>query len=117
MENTTIRVHRLGSVTFGVVLVLLGALFMIHLILPALNFMMVFRLWPVVLILLGVEVLRGSRYKTYEVVGRDGQVVEQCKVVYDIPAIILTGCALFMTLGLAWIDWLYVNQISYINLG
>ncbi len=117
MENKTIRVHRLGGITFGVVLIALGILFLIHLVLPSLNFMAVFRLWPVVLILLGLEVLRGSRYKAYEVIEGDGRIVEQCKVVYDIPAIIMTVCALFITLSLAWVDWMYVNQISYMHLG
>jgi len=111
MENKTIRIHRCGSITFGVVLVALGTLFLLRLLLPALNYWVAFRLWPAVLILLGVEVLLGSRHKTYEVIGKDGQSVEQSKVVYDIPAIIMTVCALFITLGLAWADWGYVNRI------
>lgn len=110
MEKKTIRIHRLGSVTFGVVLLVLGILFTIHVIAPRINLLMAFRLWPLVLILLGIEVLIGCRYKSYKVIKEDGQVVEQCKVVYDVPAILMMVCTLFLTLGLAWAEWIYVNE-------
>lgn len=105
MENKTIRVHRLGSVTFGVVLLALGSIYTIHVLVPQLPLWQVFRLWPLALIILGVEVLIGSRNKSYDVIKEDGQVITQCKVVYDVPAILMTACALVFTLGMAWVQW------------
>lgn len=113
MGKQTIRIRRVGSVTFGTILILTGVLFIIHLLFPAFQFLFIYRFWPVILILLGIEVLAGSRYKTYEILNEQGKVVEQSKVVYDVAAILLmiviTGFAMFMAL----IDWVYETQ-SYI---
>ena len=64
MGKQTIRIRRVGSVTFGTILILTGVLFIIHLLFPAFQFFFIYRFWPVILILLGIEVLAGSRYKT-----------------------------------------------------
>lgn len=90
MERHTIRIRRVGSVTFGVVLVVTGVLFLLKVFFPALDYLMIFRFWPVILILLGVEVLFGTGHKTFEVLNGQGKVIEQSKTVYDIAAIFLT---------------------------
>ena len=38
MEKQTIRIRRVGSVTFGLVLIVTGVLFLVHLFLPRLDF-------------------------------------------------------------------------------
>jgi len=110
MGKQTIQVRRVGTVTFGVVLIITGVLFLVHLFLPAFNYFLIFRFWPAILILLGVEVLAGSRQKSYEVLDAKGEVIEQSKMVYDVPAIllmvVLTGFAICMAL----IDWTYEVQ-------
>lgn len=110
MERQTIKIRRVGQVTFGVVLIATGILFLIHLFLPAFHFILIYRFWPVILILLGLEVLAGSRQKTYEVLDENGKVVEQSKMVYDVAAIllmmVLTGFSMFMAL----ICWIYETQ-------
>ena len=113
MGNKTIRVRRLGSVTFGIVLISTGILLLVNAILPALNLALVFRFWPVVLIALGIEVLAGSQYKSSEVVSPEGQIIEQNKVVYDIPAVVMMGITLFVTFMLAWAEWFYVNETRF----
>lgn len=113
METKKIRIHRLGAVTFGIVLVLLGVVCLLRVILPALDFGLVIRFWPLVLIILGVEVLLGNRQKTYEVLDDKGQVVEQDKVIYDVPAIMMMFAALFFTLLLAWADWAQMNHYYF----
>ncbi|MCL2718216.1 MAG: DUF5668 domain-containing protein [Lachnospiraceae bacterium] len=110
MENKTIRVRRLGSVTFGIVLISTGILMLLNVIAPALNINFLFRFWPVILIILGIEVLLGNQFKSTEVVRPDGQIIEQNKVVYDIPAVIMMGITLFVTFMLAWAEWLYQHQ-------
>ena len=65
METTELtknkRTHRVGSITFGVLLVLFGSLFLVHAFVHALLYSMIFRLWPCIFILLGLEVLVSSR--------------------------------------------------------
>ncbi|MGN0377396.1 MAG: LiaI-LiaF-like domain-containing protein [Suilimivivens sp.] len=110
MGKQTIQIRRVGSVTFGTVLIVTGILFLVHIFFPAFNYFLIYRFWPVILILLGVEVLVGSRQKSYEVIDSQGRVVEQSKMVYDVPAILLmitlTGFAMCMAL----IDWTYEIQ-------
>lgn len=110
MDKKTIRIRRVGSVTFGIILILTGGLFLLHLAFPALNYYVVSRFWPVALILLGFEVLAGARQKTYEVLDAAGKVTEQSKVVYDIPAILMMMAVTGFAVCMAAVDWCY--QIS-----
>ena len=59
-QADTIRVHRVGSITAGVSLVGFGIIFLMRLFTDAVNYETVFRLWPLVLIGLGVEVLMSN---------------------------------------------------------
>ncbi|MCM1136595.1 MAG: DUF5668 domain-containing protein, partial [Clostridium sp.] len=72
MEKQTIRIHRVGSVTFGLVLIIIGILFLLRLFFPRLNYEMIYHFWPLILIMLGVEVLFGSAKKNYEIRGENG---------------------------------------------
>lgn len=110
MDKKTIRIRRVGSVTFGIILILTGGLFLLHLAVPTLNYYMIYRFWPVILILLGLEVLAGARQKTYEVLDDAGKVTEQNKVVYDIPAILMMMALTGFAMCMAAVDWIY--QIS-----
>lgn len=51
------RTHRVGTITLGCMLIVFGALLMLHLLLPVLSYGFIFSLWPVILIMLGIEVL------------------------------------------------------------
>ena len=72
------RPRRVGSVTFGLTLVLFGVLFLIHIVVPTLHYEMIFQFWPVVFVLLGVEILVENHKSN----------AEQCRFVYDFPAIL-----------------------------
>lgn len=93
--------HRVGSVTLGCVLILMGGLFMAHTFFPSLSYVTIFRLWPVILIALGVEVLlaQGKREKT--------------EFVYDGWAVILMIILIFFAMCMAAADtsltW-YLNE-------
>lgn len=113
MENKTVRIRRLGSVTFGIVLIITGIIMLVNAIFPALNLALVFRFWPVVLVFLGIEVLIGSQYKSTEVISPDGRIIEQNKVIYDIPAVIMMAITLFVTFVMAWAEWMYRNQMEF----
>ena len=110
MERQTIRIRRVGSVTFGMVLIV-TVLFLIHLFLPGLDLRVIFQFWPLMLITLGVEVLFGSRQKTYEVRNEKGQIVEQSKVIYDVSAIVLTFILTGFSMFMALLDFAFMNSL------
>lgn len=105
MNRQTINIRRVGSITFGAVLILTGILFLIHLFFPAIDFYSIFRFWPVILILLGLEVLAGSRQKIYEILDEQGKVIEQSKVVYDVPAILMMIVLVGFSMCMGIVDW------------
>ena len=54
---TTYRSHRVGSLTAGISMVGYGVMFLLHLFLDMVDYRMMFSLWPVMLIVLGLELL------------------------------------------------------------
>ncbi len=53
----TIRVHRVGSITAGISLVVFGVLFLLKMFTGLITYELVLSLWPLVLIGLGAEIL------------------------------------------------------------
>ena len=51
------RQRRIGTITLGVSLVLFGILFMIRIFGGVLNYTLIFHLWPLILVALGIEIL------------------------------------------------------------
>ena len=88
MENkeTTTSIHRVGTITCGIILVLYGVLFLLHMILPTMNYQRIFEFWPIILIVLGIEILAGCVKKQKDTP----------KYVYDFPAIYWLCCLLFL---------------------
>lgn len=110
MEKQIIRIHRVGSVTFGILLVLTGILFLTRLFLPGLDYEAVIHFWPLILISLGIEVLLGCTRKTYEIRDEKGQLLEQNKIIYDIAAIILTMVLTGFSMIMGILDFAWRNS-------
>ena len=113
MERQTIRTHRVGSVTFGGVLVTMGVLFLLHIFFPKMDYELIWHFWPLILISLGVEVLLGSRKENYEIRDSGGKLVEQSRVVYDVAGVFLTMALTIFAMMLGMIDWA-VSHPGYI---
>lgn len=113
MGKQTIRIHRIGSVTFGIVLVITGVIFLLQQFLPRVDYVIILRFWPIILIGLGIEVLLGNRRKNLEVLDEEGKIVEQNKVVYDVPAIVLTVVLIFFSVFLAMVNWALIHSQGY----
>lgn len=94
----TIKTRRVGSVTFGLLLIFYGLLFLIHMIYPQISYEFVFRLWPCVFISLGAEVLAGS-FRPDE------------KFVYDGAAIFLMIVLILFAMAMAGADWLFTHTM------
>lgn len=91
-EKKTIRVHRVGSISFGCVLVVFGVLCLLHGLIPAFSYQLIFHLWPCVLIILGIEVLAASAKST-------------TKFVYDKTAVVLMFFVTIFAMCLAGLDF------------
>lgn len=60
------RIHRIGTITLGSILILFGGLFFCRIFIPGLTYEAVFRLWPLILILFGAETLYCSnKYESF----------------------------------------------------
>ena len=59
-EKNEKRIHRIGTITCGVSFIIFGILFLLHTFVPYLNFWNIFRLWPCIFIILGIEILVGN---------------------------------------------------------
>ena len=90
------RTRRVGSVTFGLTLILFGVLFLVNMLLPMLHYEVIFRLWPVVFIFLGIEIL-----------------VENHRFVYDFPAIVMLALMLLFAMLMAAVDYAFTYQNLY----
>lgn len=65
--------RRVGTLTMGISLVVAGVLFAAHLFVPEnLSYELIFRLWPAILILLGIEVLIANVKNKEEKIIYDG---------------------------------------------
>lgn len=87
---TTYRSHRVGSVTAGLTMVGFGVMFLLHLFFDLVDYQLMFSLWPVMLILLGMELLLSN--------------FSARKIVYDKAAIFLLILMTFFTIGMAVLD-------------
>lgn len=90
MEKNEVRVHRVGSVTTGLSMIGFGVLFLVHLFWGAVSYDLIFSLWPLMLIGLGIELLLSN--------------FSARKIVYDKGAIVLLLLMTMLALGMAVAD-------------
>ena len=83
------RVRRVGSVTCGCLLILFGVLFIAHMILPMISYSFIYKLWPLVLVALGAEMLLVNRKHS-----------DECEIKYDTGAILLVVIMAFFSMGM-----------------
>lgn len=84
--------RRVGTFTAGTVLIVFGILFLLRLVLPAINFSIIASLWPIILILLGAEILIAYMVNKEE------------KMRYDTGAIFLVVVLSFFSMGMAVVE-------------
>ena len=83
------RTHRVGTITAGLSMVGYGVMFILHLMFDMVDYRMIFSLWPVMLILLGLELLFSNFSK---------------RIVYDKAAIFLLILMTFFAMGMGVAD-------------
>lgn len=109
-QKQSVRIRRVGTLTFGCMLLVFGTLFLVHIFVPWLDYEVIFRFWPCILIFLGIEVLAGN-YKASKMMGEGCQV----QFVYDKTAILLTIFITFFSMAMAVAD--FCLQCAYVYEG
>lgn len=85
------RTRRVGTITCGSILIIFGILFLTHMFYPALSLGFIMKLWPVILIALGLEmVIANMKYKSEE----------ETVLKYDKGAIFITFLLTCFALGM-----------------
>lgn len=54
------KVRRVGSITCGILMIFFGILFMVHMFYPPLSLEIIMKLWPLILIALGGEMIASN---------------------------------------------------------
>ena len=97
------QIRRVGSMTFGLALICYGILFLVHIFVPVLGYNIIFRYWPVIFILLGIEILV-ENYKCR---------AQEWKMVYDFAAILMLGAMLLFAMVMAVLDYAMLHGTIY----
>ncbi len=98
------KTHRVGTITFGCILIVLGVLLIVHLFVPKLTYTAILNYWPVTLILLGIEILVANFRSEKETFTYDGW------------SIVLMFLILGFTMCMGILDWILVNVPNHIYL-
>ena len=93
--------RKVGTLTLGVTLVLLGMIFLIHMFFPIVTYGIIYRVWPMIFILLGGEILF-SNWKSQESLFQ-----------YDKVAIVIVACLICFSMGVAVIGQVAEHSIYF----
>lgn len=80
--------------TCGVLLIVFGILFVAKIFVPVISYEIILRLWPIILISLGVEMLLSNRKTSEDVI-----------IKYDGGAIFITILLTFFAVGMGVVDY------------
>ena len=87
------KAHRVGTITLGAMLITFGVLFLLRIFFVDLSYEIIFRLWPIIFIFLGSEILIANL-----------QQKEDSKLIYDKAAFALIIILSFFAMGMAITD-------------
>lgn len=100
MEKTT---RKVGTLTLGVSLITFGIAFICKLFISAMSYEILFKLWPIILIMLGIETIMSY-------VKNDPE-----KLKYDGISILLIVLLSVFSMGMACCDVILTYMSSYIG--
>lgn len=94
--------RRVGTLTAGIVLVAFGLIFILRLVIPQIELNFILALWPIILIILGIETLASYSINKEE------------PMKYDGGAILLMIVLAFFALTMAGVEFI-LNNISVLR--
>lgn len=95
-----IKTHRVGTFTLGGLLISFGILFLLRLFLVDISYEFIFRLWPVIFIFLGIEILVTNFRQQGD------------KLIYDKTAFALIIILSFFAMGMGMVDFI-MTHVNY----
>ncbi|MCI8484322.1 MAG: hypothetical protein HFH41_08285 [Lachnospiraceae bacterium] len=60
------KTRRVGSITCGILMIFFGILFLVHMVYPPLTFGVIMKLWPLILLALGGEMIASNMRRKEE---------------------------------------------------
>lgn len=94
------KTHRVGTFTLGGLLITFGVLFLLRLFLVDISYEIIFRLWPVIFIFLGIEILVANFRQKGEA------------LIYDKTAFALIIILSFFAMGMGMVDFI-MSHVNY----
>ena len=94
---TTVKKHRVGTITTGLSLIGFGTMFIVSEFAGTFTYIDILKLWPIIIISLGLEVLIGA-------------VLNKEKFIYDKGGIFITALMLFFAMGMGF----FYETLKYI---
>ena len=99
-----LRGRRVGTFTAGIVLIMFGILFLLRLVFTIINFSLILSLWPIILILLGIEIIIAYVINTED------------QMRYDAGAIFLVIILSFFAMGMAGMEFVITHLSEFRNI-
>lgn len=96
-----IKGRRVGTFTTGIVLVIFGILFLLRLIYPSINYLLIASMWPLVLIILGIEIIVAYTINKEEIIK------------YDFGAIILIIIVSIFAMGMGCMEYIITHMSEF----
>jgi len=96
-----IKGRRVGTFTTGIVLVIFGILFLLRLIYPSINYLLIASMWPLVLIILGIEIIVAYTINKEDIIK------------YDFGAIILIIIVSIFAMGMGCMEYIITHMSEF----
>ena len=91
--------RRVGTLTAGIILVIFGVIFLLRLVTANINIYLIASLWPIILVLLGIEIIVAYIINKEE------------KMKYDFGAIVLVIILVFFAMGMGAAEFV-INHLA-----
>lgn len=88
-EIAMIKTHKVGTVTLGTMLIVFGILFLLRIFITDITYEFIFKLWPIIFVFLGLEILIRNFSQKDE------------KFIYDKGAVVLIILLSFFAMSMA----------------
>ena len=99
-----IKGRRVGTFTTGIVLIIFGIMFLLRLVNPNIDYLKIASLWPLILVLLGIEIIVAYAINKEEIMK------------YDFGAIILIIMLSFFSMGMGCIEYVLTHVEQFRNI-
>lgn len=96
-----IKGRKVGTLTSGIILVVFGIMFLLRLFINNLNILFIASLWPVILILLGIEIIAAYIINKEE------------KLQYDFAGVTLVIVLVFFAMGMGSVEFIINNLMHF----